>query len=110
VRGCRCLIDTIYELIYTRHRPRRGESNFRIEIIEKNQPGQKGEFEKLLPELALLSGLILLEYFYTKIRFSTPALSVLLGLAGQIYMSFKIQMYEIKPEKTTPLAVGGRVT
>ena len=36
------------------------------------------------PELALLSGSILLEYFYTKIRFSTPTLSALLPLAGQI--------------------------
>ena len=58
--------------------------------VEKNQCGQKGELGKLLPELALLSTLILLEYFYTKTRFSTPALrnlSALVGLAGQIYLS-----------------------
>jgi hypothetical protein len=30
---------------------------------------------------------ILLEYFYTNIRFYTPALSALLGLAGRIYLS-----------------------
>jgi hypothetical protein len=41
------------------------------------------------PKLARLSVSILLEYFYTKIRFSTPALSALLGLAGQIYLSEK---------------------
>ena len=40
-----------------------------------------------LPELALLSVPINLEYFYTEIRFSTPTLTALLGLAGQIYMS-----------------------
>jgi hypothetical protein len=37
-----CVIDTIYELT-RRRRPRRGESNFRIEIFEKNRHGQKGE-------------------------------------------------------------------
>jgi hypothetical protein len=42
---------------------------------------------ELFPELALLSVSILLEYFCTKIRFSTPTLSALLGLAGQIYLS-----------------------
>ena len=52
----------------------RGESNFRIEIFKKNQYEQKGELGKQLPELVLLSVLILLEYFYTKIRFSTPGI------------------------------------
>ena len=51
---------------------RRGESNFHIEVFEINGHGQKGELGKLLPELALLSVPINLEYFYTKIRFSTP--------------------------------------
>jgi hypothetical protein len=59
---------------------------------------QKGELEKQLPELARLSVLILLEYFYTKIRFSTPGASNTgsiwrsKSLAGQIdlYSSFKI--------------------
>ena len=32
------VIDTMFQLIYTRRRPGRGESNFRIEIFEKNQP------------------------------------------------------------------------
>jgi hypothetical protein len=36
------VIDTIYELT-RRRRPRRGESNFRIEIFEINGYGQKGE-------------------------------------------------------------------
>jgi hypothetical protein len=67
------VIDTIYELT-CRRRPRRGELNFRIEIF-------------LLPELTLLSVSILLEYFYTEIRFSTPELSALLGSAGQISLS-----------------------
>ena len=80
------VIDTIYELT-RRRRPRRGESNFRIEIFEKNGYGQKGELGELLPELALLSVSILLEYFYTEIRFSTPDLSALLSSAGQIYLS-----------------------
>ena len=80
------VIDTISQLT-RRRRPGLGESNFRIEIFEKNRPGKKGELGKLLPELALLSGSIFLEYFYTKIQFSTPTLSALLGLAGRIYLS-----------------------
>ena len=79
------VIDTIYQL--TRwHRPGRGESNFRIEIFEKNGHGRKGELGRQPPELALLSVPILLEYFHTTIRFSTPALSALLGPAGKIYI------------------------
>ena len=46
-----------------------------------------GEFGKLLPELALLTVPNFREYFYTEIRFSTPALSALLPLAGQICLS-----------------------
>ena len=89
LRACvaACVIDTMYRLIYPLRRPGRGESNCRIETFEKNGCGQKGELGKLLPQLALLSASILLEYFYTEIRFSTPALSALLGLAGQIYLS-----------------------
>jgi hypothetical protein len=41
----------------------------------------------LPPELALLTAPNIREYFYTKIRFSTPALSALLGLAGKICLS-----------------------
>jgi hypothetical protein len=65
MRGCVAafVIDTIYQLT-RRRRPR--------------PP----------PELALLSVPINLEYFYTKIRFSTPDLSALLSLAGQIYLYF----------------------
>jgi hypothetical protein len=66
----RSVIDTMYQLIYTRRRPRRGESNFRMAA----------------PKLALLSVSILLEDFYTKIRFYTPHLSALLSLTGQIYL------------------------
>ena len=80
------VIDTISQLT-RRRRPRRGESNFRIEIFEKNGPGKKGELGGLPPELVIFSGSILLEYFYTEIQFSTPGLSALLGLAGQIYLS-----------------------
>ena len=94
MRACvaACVIDTIYELT-RRRRPRRGESNFRIEIFEKNQYVQKDELGGQPPELALLSVLILLEYFYTKIRFSTPGASNTgsiwrsKSLAGQIYLS-----------------------
>ena len=57
------VIDTIYELTCRR------------------RPG------RACPELALLSVSILLEYFYTEIRFSTPTLSALLSLAGQISLS-----------------------
>ena len=64
-------IDTISQLT-RRRRPGRGESNFRIEIFEKNGPGKKGELGTRCPELALLSVSINLEYFYAKIRFSTP--------------------------------------
>ena len=80
------VIDTISQLT-RRRRPRRGESNFRIEIFEINGYGQKGELGGQPPELVLLSVSINLEYFYTKIRFSTPGLSALLSLAGQIYLS-----------------------
>ena len=60
------VIDTIYELT-RRRRPRRGESNFRMEIFEINGHGQKDELGALCPELALLSVPINLEYFYTEI-------------------------------------------
>jgi hypothetical protein len=65
MRACvaACVIDTMYQLIYTRRRPGRGESNFRVEIFEKNGPGQKVDLGKLLPELTLLSWSNLLEYF-----------------------------------------------
>ena len=43
-----------------------------MEIFEKNGYEQKGELGAHCPELALLSVSILLEFFYTKIRFSTP--------------------------------------
>jgi hypothetical protein len=46
-----------------------------------------GELGTQLPELALLTVPYIREYFYTKIRFFTPALSALLPLAGQIYLS-----------------------
>jgi hypothetical protein len=70
-------------------------SNFRVEIFEKKQPGQKGDLGGLFSELALLSGLILLEYFYTKISFSTPALTALLRLAGQISKIRNISLIRI---------------
>ena len=77
------VIDTIYQLT-CRRRLMSGESNFRIEIFEINGYEQKGELGAPCPELALSSVSINLEYFYTKIRFSTPTLSALLSLAGQI--------------------------
>ena len=60
---------------------------FRIEIFAKVRHGQKGELGKQLPELTLLTVPNFREYFYTKIRFSTPALSALVDLAGQICLS-----------------------
>jgi hypothetical protein len=66
---------------------RRGELNFRIEVFTNITRGQKDEFWKLLPELAFLTARNIREYFYTKIRFSTPTLSAFLGLAGQICLS-----------------------
>jgi hypothetical protein len=69
----------------------RGESTFRIDIFAKVRNGQKGELEKQLPELTLLSKVLTVpnfrEYLYTKIRFSTPALSALLALASQICLT-----------------------
>jgi hypothetical protein len=44
-------------------------------------------FGALRPELALLTAPNIRKYFYAKIRFSTPTLSALLGLAGQICLS-----------------------
>ena len=66
---------------------RRGESNFRIEIFTNIRHGQKDELGTPCPELVLLTVPNIREYFYTKIRFSTPALSELLPLAGQIYLT-----------------------
>jgi hypothetical protein len=37
----------MYQLVYTRRRSEREESNFLIEIFEKNQPGKKGELGEL---------------------------------------------------------------
>ena len=65
----------------------RGESNFRIEIFTNIGHGQKDELGTRCPELALLTVPNIREYFYTEIRFSTPALSALLPLAGQIYLT-----------------------
>jgi hypothetical protein len=78
MRACvaACVIDTMYQLIYTRCRPRRGESNFRIEIFEKNQYGQKDELGELfrIEIFANISGGQKGELggLYTKMRFSTP--------------------------------------
>ena len=66
---------------------RRGESNFRIEIFTNITRGQKDELWGQPPELVLLTVPNIREYFNTKIRFSTPTLSALLGLAGQICLS-----------------------
>jgi hypothetical protein len=41
----------------------------------------------LLPDLVLLTAPNIFKYFYTKIRFSTPALSALLPLVGKICLS-----------------------
>ena len=59
-----CVIDTMYHLIYN---------------------------STQLPELVLLTVPNIREYFYTKLRFSTPAKCALLPLAGQICLSLKIQ-------------------
>ena len=66
---------------------RRGESNFRIEIFANIGHGQKDELGTRCPELVLLTVPNIREYFYTEIRFSTPALRALLPLAGQIYLT-----------------------
>jgi hypothetical protein len=70
-----------------RRRPRRGESNFSIEILVNIYGGQKDEFGGLPLELVFLTARNTREYSYTKIRFFTPALSALLVLAGQICLS-----------------------
>ena len=55
--------------------------------IAKVRHGQKDELGGLPPELALLTVPNFREYFYTKIRLPTPALSALLLLAGTICLS-----------------------
>jgi hypothetical protein len=47
--------------------------------------GQQAALAQQIPEPALLTTPNIREYFYTKIRFSTPGLSALLPLAGQIF-------------------------
>ena len=64
-----------------------GVENRRIEIFTNIRNGQKDELGTRCPELVLLTVPNICEYFYTKIRFSTPALSALLPLAGQIYLT-----------------------
>ena len=61
--------------------------NFRIEIFMNIRDGQKDEFGGQPAELVLLTAPNIREYFYTKIRFSTPALSALFPLASQICLS-----------------------
>jgi hypothetical protein len=61
------VIDTMYQLIYSSPQTR--------PVVEK------------FPELVLLTVPNIREYLYTKIRFSTPALSALLPLAGQICLT-----------------------
>ena len=58
-----------------------------IAILEKVLKLRCKTITRSPTRLALLSTSINLEYFYTEIRFSTPALSALLGSAGQIYLS-----------------------
>jgi hypothetical protein len=69
-------IDPAFFIVRTKHPQthmrRRGESNFRIEIFANIGHGQKVEFGKLLPELALLTVSKIREHFYTK--FDSPRL------------------------------------
>ena len=66
---------------------RRGESNFRIGIFGNIRHGQKDELGARCPELILLTVPYIHEYFYTKTRFSTAALSALSGPVRQICLS-----------------------
>ena len=75
---------------------RRGESNFRIEIFANITRGQKDEFGKRLSELVLLIARNTREYFYPKIRFSTPTCetkSALKALAGKYTCLNTIRRY-----------------
>jgi hypothetical protein len=65
----------------------REESNFRIEIFTNIRGGQKDELGTRCPELVMLTTTDILEYSYTEIRFSTPALSAILPLVGHVYLS-----------------------
>ena len=61
-----------------------------MEIFGNITRGQKDGFGKRLPELVLLTTRNIQEYFYTKIRFSTPTCgteSALKALIGKIYLS-----------------------
>jgi hypothetical protein len=61
--------------VSARRKPRRGESNFRIEIFTNISGGQKDEFVGLPPELVLLTARNIREYFYTIVRkFDSPRL------------------------------------
>ena len=53
-----------------------------IEIFENIRGGQKDEFGHQLPELTFLTAPNILEYFYTKIRFSTPGMGRRAGVAS----------------------------
>ena len=81
------VIDTMYQLIYSSAQTQAWRIEFSYRNIREIRRGQKDELGALRPELVLLTAPNFREYFYTKIRFSTPALSALLGLAGQICLS-----------------------
>jgi hypothetical protein len=74
VRACAaaCVIDIMYQLIYSPAQTQAWRTEFSYRNIRP------------CPELVLLTVPNIREYFYTKIRFSTPALSALLTLTGQI--------------------------
>ena len=65
------VIDTMYQLIYSSAQTQVWRI-FRIDIFTNIRRGQKDELGRLLPELVLLTAPNIREYFYTKIRFSTP--------------------------------------
>jgi hypothetical protein len=81
-----CMLLQLVQLLLLRRACVRGCPRDRHHVSADLQLGADpaGHGESNFPELVLLTVPNFREYFYTKIRFSTPALSALLGLVGHL--------------------------
>jgi hypothetical protein len=81
------VIDTMYQLIYSSAQTQAWRIEFSYRNIQEYFPRPKGRVRDTVSRARPFDSRNFREYFYTKIRFSTPALSALLGLAGKICLS-----------------------
>jgi hypothetical protein len=62
-----CVIDTMYQLIYSSAQTQAWKIDFRREIFANIRNGQNDELGPPCPELVILTVSNIREYFYTKI-------------------------------------------